>query len=80
VAPNVINHIGDFNVTDMKDIFDKNPVMSNMFMSKMVGNLSIIDEKGLAHDTGMSYPLIFMKMYNYAGKSQSTKWSEMSPM
>jgi hypothetical protein len=48
-------------------------------MDKMVGEV-FVTENGKEFATGMRLPLIFMKMYNYAGKSQNVKWSEMSPM
>jgi len=76
----VLENIQNFNVTDMEDIMRKNPVMSSMFLNKTVGELYIGDKSGEMYSTGLRLPLIFMKMYNYAGKSQNTKWSEMSPM
>ena len=78
-ASSILNNLPIFNVSDMEGIVDKNQIMTNIFMDKMVGEV-FVTENGKEFATGMRLPLIFMKMYNYAGKSQNVKWSEMSPM
>lgn len=79
ISSSKLNNLPIFDVSDMEGIVEKNQIMTNIFMDKMVGEV-FVTENGKEFATGMRLPLIFMKMYNYAGKSQNVKWSEMSPM